>query len=149
MFEGIYPSGNFSWHHLWFILYLFVISLIVSPLLRLFKSKGYKKLQGHMEGLFRKPLTLNIFLVPLIGSQVLLRPYFPEDTHALFNDWAAVAYFIIFFLAGFMLLSSGNISESIKAQRRLFLTESILATALLFTLPVSWSRLKDPRTPRP
>lgn len=23
MFEGIYPAGNFSWHHLWFIAYLF------------------------------------------------------------------------------------------------------------------------------
>ncbi len=30
MFDGIYPEGNFSWHHLWFILYLFVIALLVS-----------------------------------------------------------------------------------------------------------------------
>lgn len=31
MFEGIYPEGNFSWHHLWFIAYLFVIALFISP----------------------------------------------------------------------------------------------------------------------
>ena len=28
-FEGIYPSGNFSWHHLWFLPYLFVYSLLL------------------------------------------------------------------------------------------------------------------------
>ena len=29
MFDGVYPEGNFSWHHLWFILYLFTIALII------------------------------------------------------------------------------------------------------------------------
>ena len=27
MFDGIYPIGNFSWHHLWFIIYLLLINL--------------------------------------------------------------------------------------------------------------------------
>jgi fucose 4-O-acetylase-like acetyltransferase len=135
MFEGIYPTGNFSWHHLWFILYLFVISLIVAPMLKFFKSKSYKKLQKQMERFFALPLSLNVFLIPLILSQIILRPYFPEDTHALVNDWAAIAFFILFFLAGFILLSSGKISDSIRMQRRFFLAESVLATALLFTLP--------------
>ena len=135
MFEGIYPTGNFSWHHLWFILYLFVISLIISPLLKFLRGKRYAKLNMLMEKFFAKPLSLNIFLIPLIGSQLLLRPYFPEDTHALFNDWAAIAFFVIFFLSGFVLLSSGKISDSIKKQRRWFLAESIGATALMFFLP--------------
>ncbi len=37
MFDGIYPEGNFSWHHLWFIVYLFIISLFISPFLRFFR----------------------------------------------------------------------------------------------------------------
>ena len=32
-FEGVYPSGNFSWHHLWFLAYLLVFSLAALPLL--------------------------------------------------------------------------------------------------------------------
>jgi peptidoglycan/LPS O-acetylase OafA/YrhL len=143
MFEGIYPTGNFSWHHLWFILYLFVISLVISPFLKFLRSKRYMKLNKQMEKLFSKPLTLNVFLIPLIGSQLLLRPYFPEDTHALFNDWAAISFFILFFLAGFMLLSSGNISDSIKKQRRFYLVQSFLVTALMFTLP---SQLRNRET---
>jgi len=31
---GIYPSGNFSWHHLWFLAYLFVYNVILAPVLR-------------------------------------------------------------------------------------------------------------------
>lgn len=38
MFKGIYPEGNFSWHHLWFIAYLFVIALILSPFLNILRS---------------------------------------------------------------------------------------------------------------
>ena len=31
-FEGVYPQGNFSWHHLWFLAYLLVFSLAALPL---------------------------------------------------------------------------------------------------------------------
>jgi glucan biosynthesis protein C len=41
MFEGIYPEGNFSWHHLWFIVYLFVIALLISPFLGMLRSARF------------------------------------------------------------------------------------------------------------
>lgn len=135
MFKGIYPSGNFSWHHLWFIAYLFVIALIISPLLFFFRSKAYRYFERALEKVASKPLALNIFIVPLLLSQLLLRPYFPEDTHDLVHDWAAIAYFVIFFLAGFILLSNKKLSDTIMKQRKLFLLESALATALMFTIP--------------
>lgn len=135
MFDGIYPSGNFSWHHLWFILYLFVISLFMAPFLKLFKSNGYLRFSIWLEGFARRPLSLNIVVVILIVSQLLLRPYFPENTHALVNDWAYMAFYIIFFLAGFMLLSNKNIIESIRKQKNLYLMEAALAAALMFSSP--------------
>lgn len=135
MFEGIYPSGNFSWHHLWFIAYLFVIALIISPLLVFFKSRAYRSFIGLLEKWASKPLALNIFIIPLVLSQALLRPYFPQETHGLVDDWAYVAFSVIFFLAGYMMLSSRSITESIRKQRRWFLIESAVFTALLFTFP--------------
>jgi len=135
MFEGIYPEGNFSWHHLWFIAYLFVISLFIAPFLRLFKTRGYERFSTWLEGVSSRPLGLNIVLVLLIGSQLLLRPYFPEDTHALVNDWAAMTFYIIFFLSGFMLLSNKNIIDSIRKQKNHFLVEAALATAMMFSSP--------------
>jgi len=135
MFDGIYPSGNFSWHHLWFILYLFVISLFISPFLKLFRSDRYKRFSLWLERFAARPLSLNVVLLFLIGSQLLLRPYFPDSTKALVNDWAYMTLYIIFFLSGFMLLSSKKIIESIRKQKNLFLVEAVLATALMFSSP--------------
>jgi len=135
MFEGIYPSGNFSWHHLWFIAYLFLISLFISPFLNLFRTKAYLRFSSRLEGFAKRPLSLNIIAVVLIISQLLLRPYFPNTTHALVDDWAAMAFYIIFFMAGFMLLSNKNIIESIRKQKKLYLMEAALATAMMFASP--------------
>jgi len=135
MFEGIYPEGNFSWHHLWFIAYLFFIALIISPFLIFFRSGQFDLFVGRLSKIVSKRLGANIFLIPLVLSQVLLHPYFPENTHGLFDDWAAVSYYIIFFLSGFILLSNKSMIESIKKQKRLFLIESAFFTTMLLTIP--------------
>lgn len=135
MFDGVYPSGNFSWHHLWFILYLFVISLLIAPFLNLSRSNAYLRFSIWLEDFAKKPLSLNVMLIFLVASQALLRPYFPNETHALFNDWACMVYYILFFLAGFILLSNKNIIESIRKQKKLYLAEAALATICLFFSP--------------
>lgn len=140
MFEGIYPEGNFSWHHLWFIVYLFIISLIISPFLNLLRSIGYRRFSARMERLSQKPLALNVVLLLLIGSQLLLRPYFPEDTHALVNDWAAMAFYLIFFLSGFVLLSHRQIIETIRKQKNLYLAEAAIAATIMFSSPTLFER---------
>jgi fucose 4-O-acetylase-like acetyltransferase len=35
--EGSYPTGNFSWHHLWFLLYLFVCWMMAIPVILLLR----------------------------------------------------------------------------------------------------------------
>jgi peptidoglycan/LPS O-acetylase OafA/YrhL len=135
MFEGVYPEGNFSWHHLWFILYLFVISLFMAPFLKLIKTEGYRRFSFRLERFAARPLALNMVVVVLIVSQLLLRPFFPEDTKALYNDWAGFTYFFIFFVSGFMLLSNQGIIASIRKQKHLYLGEAILATATMFASP--------------
>ncbi len=135
MFEGIYPEGNFSWHHLWFIAYLFFIALLISPFLNFFRSHRFDLFIGRLSNFTKKRLGANIFLIPLILSQALLRPYFPENTHALINDWAYLAYYILFFLSGFIILSNKKMVESIRTQKNLFMIESIIFTIIMFTLP--------------
>lgn len=135
IFEGIYPSGNFSWHHLWFIAYLFVIALLISPFLNFLRSEGFSRSVRYLELAAARPLGLNVIMVPLLLSQAFLRPYFPESTHGLIDDWASMALYIVFFLSGFILLSNNSIVESIRKQRFLFLGESIAFSTMLFTIP--------------
>jgi glucans biosynthesis protein C len=135
MFEGVYPEGNFSWHHLWFIGYLFFIALIISPFIKFFRSGRFDLFIGKVSHVVSKPHGAFIFLIPLILSQVLLRPHFPDNTNGFIDDWAAIVYYLIFFLSGFILLSNKKMVESIRKQKYSFLTESVIATVALFTIP--------------
>ena len=135
MFEGIYPEGNFSWHHLWFIAYLFVISLFISPFLNFLRSNRFQRFTSRIEKIVIKPLALNIFIIPLLLSQILLRPFFETETNDLVNDWASITYYIIFFLAGFILLPVRNITEAMRKYRLWYLAEVIAVTIVMFKVP--------------
>lgn len=147
MFDGgPYPVGNISWHHLWFIIYLFIISLLITPFLNYTKSGHYNMLRGKLIAITTKKMSLNWLLPVIILSQVILRQYFPKSTHALYNDWAYFAYYLIFFISGFMLFTSPKVIKALTRDRRLYLYQTLIFTALLFSLPLifdSSSILKD------
>jgi len=136
MFDGgPYPVGNISWHHLWFIVYLFVISLLITPFLNYTKSGHYNMLRGKLIHIVSKTRGLNWLIPIILLSQVILRQYFPKSTHALYNDWAYFTYYLIFFLSGFMLFTSSKVINALSNDRRLYLYQTIFATILLFSLP--------------
>jgi glucan biosynthesis protein C len=131
MFEGTYPQGNFSWHHLWFIAYLFVIALIISPFLNMLRSSRFMAIVGNLEIILTKPLGLNIVIIPLFISQVILRNFFEQETHALLNDWATFTSYLIFFLAGFILLPVKSIAGAMTRYRRLYLAETVIMMTVM------------------
>ncbi|WP_299521790.1 acyltransferase family protein [uncultured Lutibacter sp.] len=136
MFDGgPYPVGNISWHHLWFILYLFIISILITPFLNYTKSGHYNMVRGKLINIVSRKMGLNWLLPIIILSQVILRQYFPKSTHALYNDWAFFMYYLLFFLAGFMLFTSGKVINALANNRRLYLYQTIVFTVLLFSLP--------------
>ena len=131
MFEGIYPDGNFSWHHLWFIAYLFVIALIITPFLNMLRSSRFMAIVGNLEYLFTKPFGLNTVIIPLLISQVILRNFFEQETHALVDDWATFTAYLIFFMAGFILLPVKSIAGAMTRYRRLYLAETAVLMAVI------------------
>ena len=79
-------------------------------------------------------------VILIVGSELLLRPHFPDNTHALVDAWASMAFYVIFFLSGFVLLSNKHIIESIRKQRKLFLAEATVATVVMFSSPQLFER---------
>lgn len=133
MFDGgPYPQGNISWHHLWFILYLLLISLLIAPFLNYTKSGHYNMIRGKLINITSKKLGLNWLLPLIILSQVVLRQYFPDSTHALVNDWAYFVYYLLFFLSGFMFFTSNKVIEALALQRRLYLAQTLISTLVFF-----------------
>ncbi|MEL6483298.1 MAG: acyltransferase family protein [Bacteroidota bacterium] len=105
-FDGIYPEGNFSWHHLWFLPYLFLFSLVLAPIFLRLRKPGNRFVQ-RIKNSIAKPLGLYIFIIPIYLIEVFIESFFPVN-HALVGDWYAIAYYLVFFFTGFLLISSGD-----------------------------------------
>lgn len=105
LFEGgAYPEGNFSWHHLWFLPYLLLFSLVLMPVLFHLRTQPPGPLLKGMRRLAARPHGLFLLVLPLYLWESLLEPYF-ESTHALVNDWFNLVNYGTLFLYGYLLIS--------------------------------------------
>jgi glucans biosynthesis protein C len=121
-----YPEGSFSWHHLWFVAYLFVFSLIAIPLLSFLRSDRSSGFKRKMAAVFMSPAgMLFIPSIFILITQIILRPYFPEETHALLDDWGFFTFYFSFFLFGMLCYSDINIWKSIGENRNYLLTAAL------------------------
>jgi len=116
-FNGIYPEGNFSWHHLWFLPYLLVFSLILAWPFRKIKDRPGPVVKWVGNRL-KTPWGWLIFIFPLYLWEAFLEPNF-NVTHALVGDWFALINFGTLFFFGFLLISSGSpFWENVTKYRR-------------------------------
>ncbi len=123
-----YPIGSFSWHHLWFILYLFIYSLLALPLLKYVRSVSSEKFKAKVFSLLGSPA--GILLMPsifILITQVVLRPFFPEETHDLVKDGAYFVYYFLFFLMGIICYSIPALWSAIGANRKYLLVVMLIS----------------------
>ena len=129
-----YPAGNLSWHHLWFVVYLFFFSLILIPAFLYLRKESGKKLLNGLVKVIEKKGGILLLVLPIILSQIILKPIFREETHDLANDWAYFTFNIFFFFYGYLICSDNRFWEIIRNQRRILLIATLLATACLYTV---------------
>ena len=122
-----YPRGDFSWHHLWFIAYLYVYALLLLPLLVWWKKHKPQLQAGRW---------LYALALPLCVNEALLKPIFPE-THNLVADWYLFNHYLLLTLYGFLLASVPGCWEWLSSQRRYTLVVAIVTLAVVITLLVS------------
>lgn len=104
-FEGIYPEGNLSWHHLWFLIYLLTYSLILTPLFLHWRNKEDSRLILWIKSILKRKFGIFLFIIPLFFTEAFLEPFFPV-THAFIDDWFTLFNFIILFAYGYLLISA-------------------------------------------
>jgi peptidoglycan/LPS O-acetylase OafA/YrhL len=86
---------RFTWAHLWFVAYLLVFTALYLPLFRWLRARRGEL--GHAPGWW-----VYLPIVPLALVQGVLRPHWP-GLQNLYDDWANVAYYSLYLLAGFLL----------------------------------------------
>jgi hypothetical protein len=112
-FEGIYPRGNFSWHHLWFLAHLYLYSLLALPLFRWLQRPEGARVLGALARLVSGSAGLVWLALPLVVERSLLWGLFPER-HMLTSDWSNHALLFVAYLYGFVLAGVPGLRSSIR-----------------------------------
>jgi glucans biosynthesis protein C len=131
-----YPDGgSLSWHHLWFILYLLIYSMMALPSLKYLRSAKSENFKQKCLRLLSSPATL-LFIpsILILGSQFLLRSFFPEETHDLFHDWAYFVFYFAFFLMGIICYSIPQLWQAIGSNRKYLLIATIVSLIPFYIL---------------
>lgn len=123
-FYGKYVTASGNWapggeplitptyNHLWFVVYLFLYTLLIVPVGLLLKRIPAKLVAPLGSG----PLVLILPWLFLTVAVVTLRPIFPE-THAIFDDWYNHAVYIPAFLLGYAIAKHERFFESCQNMR--------------------------------
>jgi glucans biosynthesis protein C len=106
-----YPDGDFSWHHLWFVVYLYVYVFVLLPLLLWWRSA--KKVVKPGAWLFALGL-------PLALNEAILKPLYPES-HKLIGDWYIFNHYLMLTLYGCLLASMRQVWDWFAMRRQLSL----------------------------
>jgi glucan biosynthesis protein C len=113
-------TGGFTPAHLWFIMYLFVLSLVGLALFRYLRGEGGSRLVSRLAGFCRRPGAIFLFALPL-----LVADYVGGDM-----DPNALWYFL-FFLAGYLLVADDRFQDAIDRYKGIALLVGIAGAVIL------------------
>jgi hypothetical protein len=115
--------------HLWFLHYLFILSLVALPLSIYLKSESGGMVIGRLAGLCHRRGGIYLFAIPVAVVQMALRATFPN-----YLWWADFAYWLIFFLIGYILPADERFTQTIKHNSWVSLVIGVVAMMLIFHL---------------
>lgn len=127
-----YPEGgSLSWHHLWYVLYILVYSIIALPLFLYLRSERSVNFKNKLSGLLKsKPNAIYLVSIIFLIFYYALAPIFPT-THGLVDDWYNHAISFSFFVMGFFISSIEGTSELLSAKRKQSLLISAIPASIL------------------
>jgi len=133
-FIGKYPVGNLSWHHLWFLPYLLLFSLVLIPVFLFLRKNPNHRILSTTAMISRTRLGLYWFIVPLYLIEAFVEPFF-EETHALVGDWFVIINSITLFFIGFLLISvKETFWKTVEDNRKTYLQCGIIGFTLFISI---------------
>ncbi|MFC1906473.1 acyltransferase family protein [Chloroflexota bacterium] len=100
---------NIFYGHLWFLQFLFLISLVTLPLLIYLKSEAGQKLIKRPAVWCSSWGGVFLFLIPLFLIRIGLGSFFEGQ-----NTWADFIYYAVFFLIGYIMPADNRFTDSFK-----------------------------------
>lgn len=144
-----YPlGGSLSWHHLWYVLYVFSYSLVALPLFLFLRNEKSIGLRNKL-GVFIKnhPNLIYLIFIPLFLFSISLADRFPT-THGFFDDWYNHSISFTLFVSGFFISAINGLTDVMVAKRKQSLILALVPSIflLLFVWGPTFEIFND-RTP--
>jgi glucan biosynthesis protein C len=130
-FVNIHVGWDLTWlatysYHLWFLAYLFTISILVLPLLLYLKRKRGARFISWLAALCSRPAGLFVFVLPIALVQIILLAPFPG-----YPGWADFFSWVFIFVYGFIFLSDTRFEAALRKQGKYFLCILIICILTL------------------
>ncbi len=126
-----YPDGSLTWSHLWFVVYLFVFTLLLWPLFSIMKIKVIQRGIQKLELLFANPLSIVALSGIFIFYYFQLYIKWPEQQN-LIADWFIFIFSITLFFLGFLLSQFSSFWQTCEKYRWQFFILSVISMIILF-----------------
>ncbi len=130
---GLYPRGNLSWFHLWFLAYLLVYALISLPLFLYVRSDSGKQLTQRLADFAQKPGRIFLFFIPLAFTEIIFRAEYPGYEN-LVSDWANFTLYILTFWYGYIFMADDRFQQIMDQQWGLGLLFGAVASTITLCL---------------
>ena len=130
---GPYPNGNVSWHHLWFLAYVLVLTFAALPGLLWARSpQGRRALDkaGHLAARFGLQW---LMALPIAASIQWLAPI-SYNTNGLIGDWHGLVHYGALLLYGAFLFGSSDMLQVLNRQRWLSFVVGVAAYGALYVM---------------
>ena len=141
-FDGMYGfGGNFAWMgmHLWYLEALFLFSILCLPLyLWLKKRLSGQRLLQRLGDFLGKPLTIYLVALPTV---VIFNLFDPDGMGTTVMGGWGIFNYLVYFISGFVIISSQRMLASIKRMRWVSLAAGILTWP---AIDIIWEALGDP-----
>jgi surface polysaccharide O-acyltransferase-like enzyme len=130
-FDGVYPQGNLSWHHLWFLAYVLVLTLVLLPVFLWARSASGKAAVAQAGRIAARFGLQWLMVLPLAASTLWLVPI-SWNVNGLVGDWHGLVSYGALLLYGAFLFGSSDLLGALQRQRFFSLAVGVVAYACLY-----------------
>jgi peptidoglycan/LPS O-acetylase OafA/YrhL len=131
-FNGLYGfnGGNFAFygHHLWFLVLLFIFTLLTYNLFKFMRKEKRHKSMARFAKFFSKPGMIYLFPLPLFIIEFFYSMFLTDIPR--FGGWNIISLLILY-IYGFILAYDKQFKETIKKHAKVSLIIGILSTIAL------------------
>jgi peptidoglycan/LPS O-acetylase OafA/YrhL len=130
-FEHIHIGGDLKFltiygYHLWFLAFLYIISMMALPVLMYLKQARGSRIILRLVALCKIPAGLFIFVPPIALIRILLWAPYPG-----YQGWADFYTWFILFVIGFILFANDTFQAIIRKQGKIFAAVSAVCIVSL------------------